>query len=78
MLCYQAKSGETGVEASDAVNDVKPPRVMSAKQIVAENGDAENGNATNGNKEETAKEVGSSTKKLFLKIPYRSQKNHSA
>jgi len=52
----KAKSGETGVEASDAVNDVKPPRVMSAKQIVAENGDAENGNATNGNKEETAKE----------------------
>ena len=54
---YQAKSGETGIEVSDAINDVEPPRVMSAKQNVEENGVTENGNVTNGNTEEAAKEV---------------------
>ena len=55
--CCQAKSGETGIDISDAINDIKPPRVMSAKQNVEENGVTENGNVTNGDTEEAAKEV---------------------
>lgn len=47
----KAKSGETGFEVSDAVNDVKPPRVVSAKPAIEENGVAENGVT-----EETAKQ----------------------
>ena len=53
-ISHQAKSGETGFEVSDAVNDVKPPRVVSAKAAIEENGVAENGNS-----EETAKQVSS-------------------
>jgi len=54
LWLVKAKAGETGCEPSDAVNDVKPPRVMSAKPAVEENGVTENGK-TNGTAEETPK-----------------------
>jgi hypothetical protein len=63
------KSGETGGEESDAANDVPPPKVLSAKQIIEENGktgetDAaeedgavkENGTVENGNTNGTEEE----------------------
>jgi len=58
---WQAKSGETGCEVSDAANDATPPKPLSVKPVVEENGvaeengAAENGN-TNGNAEEPVKQ----------------------
>jgi len=57
----KAKSGETGCEVSDAANDATPPKPLSVKPVVEENGvaeengAAENGN-TNGNVEEPVKQ----------------------
>eukprot|EP00090_Calanus_glacialis_P007040 TRINITY_DN15506_c0_g1_i6.p1 TRINITY_DN15506_c0_g1~~TRINITY_DN15506_c0_g1_i6.p1 ORF type:complete len:696 (-),score=189.23 TRINITY_DN15506_c0_g1_i6:354-2441(-) len=48
----KAKSGETGFEVSDALNDVKPPRVVSAKPAIEENGVPENGNSEENAKQE--------------------------
>jgi len=63
----KAKSGEIDFEESDAANDVTPPKVVSAKQIVEENGKTdenetaeentkENGSAENGNVNGTEEE----------------------